>query len=95
MTCEFSEQPTKDSKSKVVIVKAGVAKKTEKKNKGELLEQNVDALEVNAVSILKTHLSVGVINIYSIYSHSSTLRKTSKMILKESKRCSKTRPRKN
>ena len=39
--------PTKQGGQKVVIMKAGLAKKTEKKNKGELIEQNMDALEVS------------------------------------------------
>jgi len=36
---------------KVVIMKSGVVKKTEKKDKGELIEQNMDGLEVTAILI--------------------------------------------
>jgi hypothetical protein len=39
-----------DSKQNVVIVQTGIAKKTESKDKGELIEQNVDGLEVRGES---------------------------------------------
>lgn len=40
---------TKGSVQKVVVVRSGTVKKAEKKDKGELIEQNMDGLEVNTI----------------------------------------------
>ena len=40
-----------NSKPNVVIMTSGVAKKIEKKDKGELVEQNMDGLEVSSRTI--------------------------------------------